>query len=177
MTARSVWSIAAIVPRLPLAICSWRSLRVQRIRSPTASSRPLSSQSCSRPSLPSSLSSVRATVLSSPPSRAAERLQAIEAWLARPDVEVRRYLERFLHGKAYLFGSVDDPRAALVTSANLTGAGLEHNLELGLVDYNVAPSKAALTWFEQLWDQSVSFDDELSDLLFPAIGLVDPETV
>jgi superfamily II DNA or RNA helicase len=112
-----------------------------------------------------------------PPSRAAERLQAIEAWLARPDVEVRRYLERFLHGKAYLFGSVDDPRAALVTSANLTGAGLEHNLELGLVDYNVAPSKSALTWFEQLWDRAVPFDDELRDLLFPAVGLVDPETV
>ena len=112
-----------------------------------------------------------------PPSRAAERLQAIEAWLGRPGVEVRRYLERFLHGKAYLFGSVQDARAALVTSANLTAAGLRHNLELGLVDYNVAPSRAALGWFEQLWHEAVPFDDELRDLLFPQIGLVDPETV
>lgn len=51
-----------------------------------------------------------------PPSRAAKRLQAVEEWLARPEVEVRRYVEQFLHGKAYLFGSVADPRAALVTS-------------------------------------------------------------
>ena len=112
-----------------------------------------------------------------PPSRAAERLQAIEAWLSRPDVEVRRYLERFLHGKAYLFGTVQDARVALVTSANLTAAGLEYNLELGLVDYNVAPSAAALEWFQELWDQAVPFDEELRDLLFPAIGIVGPETL
>jgi superfamily II DNA or RNA helicase len=112
-----------------------------------------------------------------PPSRAAERLQAVEAWLARPEVEVRRYLRRFLHGKAYLFGSVEDGRAALVTSANLTAAGLQYNLELGLVDYNVAPSKAALQWFEQLWDEADPFDAELHALLFPQVGLVDPQTV
>jgi hypothetical protein len=96
-----------------------------------------------------------------PPSRAARRLQAVEAWLARPEVEVRRYVERFLHGKAYLFGSEEDPRAALVTSANLTGAGLERNLR----------------WFGQLWKQAPPFGDELRELLFPAVGLVDPETI
>src|SRR5437773_5977558 len=50
-----------------------------------------------------------------PPSRAADRLLAVDAWLADPEVEVRRYLSRFLHGKAYLFGTVEDRRAALVT--------------------------------------------------------------
>src|SRR5437868_4113891 len=75
-----------------------------------------------------------------PPSRAAERLQAVERWLTRPNVEVRRYLTRFLHGKAYLFGSAENPRAALVTSANLTSAGLTANLELGRLDYNPTPS-------------------------------------
>ena len=59
-----------------------------------------------------------------PPSRAAKRLAAVEEWLERPEVEVRRYTSRFLHGKAYLFGDAADPRAALVTSANLTSAGL-----------------------------------------------------
>jgi superfamily II DNA or RNA helicase len=112
-----------------------------------------------------------------PPSRAAERLQAIDAWLARPEVEVKRFLARFLHGKAYLFGSIDDPRAALVTSANLTNAGLLHNLELGLVDYNVAPSRAALEWFQTLWDDAAPFEDELRELLFPMIDMVDAETV
>ena len=112
-----------------------------------------------------------------PPSRAARRLEAVERWLSGPHVEVRRFLDRFLHGKAYLFGTTGDPRAALVTSANLTGAGLERNLELGLVDYNVAPGRAALEWFERLWDGAVPFDDELRELLFPPLGLVDPETV
>lgn len=112
-----------------------------------------------------------------PPSRAAERLQAIEAWLSRPGVEVKRYVEKFLHGKAYLFGSVDDPRAALVTSANLTGAGLHANLELGVVDYNVGASGKALAWFDALWERAAPFRDELRDLLFPAIGLVDPQTI
>ena len=112
-----------------------------------------------------------------PPSRAAERLLDVERWLERPEVEVRRYLQRFLHGKAYLFGDVDDPRAALVTSANLTGAGLFENLELGLVDYNVGPSRAALEWFEALWERAAPFKDDLRALLFPPVGLVDAETV
>src|SRR5437879_255963 len=71
-----------------------------------------------------------------PPSRAAKDLAAVEAWLKRPDVQVRRFLTQFLHGKAYLFGNAEDGRAALVTSANLTFSGLNRNLELGLVHYD-----------------------------------------
>jgi len=112
-----------------------------------------------------------------PPSRAAERLQAVERWLAAGHVEVRRYVARFLHGKAYLFGTHEDGRAALVSSANLTGAGLERNLELGIVDYNPRPAEHALRWFDGLWDDAAPFLDELRDLLFPAIGLVDAETI
>lgn len=112
-----------------------------------------------------------------PPSRAAARLGQVEAWLADPNIEVRRYLERFLHGKAYLFGTTADGRAALVTSANLTGGGLFSNLELGLVHYQPNVVRSALEWFEGLWDGSVPFKDELSALLFPDPGLVDPQTV
>jgi PLD-like domain len=112
-----------------------------------------------------------------PPSRAAELLVAVQEWLARPEVEVRRYVARFLHGKAYLFGDTEDPRAALVSSANLTGAGREANLELGLVDYNPGPSRAALEWFDGLWDAAEPFKDDLLELLFPPVGLVPAETV
>ena len=112
-----------------------------------------------------------------PPSRAADRLRAVEEWLKLPNVEVRRYLEQFLHGKAYLFGSAADPRAALITSANLTGAGLSRNLELGVVDYNPTPSGKAIRWFDALWERAAPFRAELIDLLFPAIGAVDPATV
>ena len=112
-----------------------------------------------------------------PPSRAARRLIAVDAWLARPEVEVRRYLREFLHGKAYLFGDRTDARVAVVTSANLTGAGMERNLELGLANYDVPVARDAVAWFDRLWDAAAPFQVELRDLLFPDAGYVDPQTV
>jgi len=112
-----------------------------------------------------------------PPSRAARDLASIDQWLADPRVEVRRYVTTFLHGKAYLFGTVDDGRAALVTSANLTGAGLFANLELGLVHYDPPVAREAIAWFERLWAQASGYKDELRALLFPDPGLIDPQTV
>ncbi|MBA2346926.1 MAG: hypothetical protein H0V81_01400 [Solirubrobacterales bacterium] len=112
-----------------------------------------------------------------PPSRAAERLQEVDEWLARPEVQVRRYVEQFLHGKAYLFGSPPDARAALVTSANLTGAGLRHNLELGLTDYSVPVANAAVAWFDGIWELAQDYEEELRALLFPDPGLIDPATI
>ena len=112
-----------------------------------------------------------------PPSRAAAQLSQVSDWLDDPSIQVRRYLTRFLHGKAYLFGTIDDARAALVTSANLTGAGLFANLELGLVHYDPPVGAAALEWFEGLWSEAADYKDELRALLFPDPGLIDPETV
>ena len=112
-----------------------------------------------------------------PPSRAARQLGRIDEWLADPAVEVRRYVATFLHGKAYLFGTAEDGRAALVTSANLTGAGLFHNLELGLVHYDPPVAAAAIDWFERLWAEASDYKDELRALLFPDPGLIDPQTV
>lgn len=112
-----------------------------------------------------------------PPSRAARQLTAIDEWLQRPDVEVRRYITKFLHGKAYLFGTVEDARAALVTSANLTGAGLFRNLELGLVHYDPPVAGMALAWFDHLWTEAAEYKEQLRSLLFPDPGLIDPETV
>jgi superfamily II DNA or RNA helicase len=112
-----------------------------------------------------------------PPSRAKERLEAIESWLRRPEVEVRRYTHSFLHGKAYLIGTVDVARAALVTSANLTGAGLHRNMELGLTSYGPPAASEAIEWFEALWAEAVPFEDELRELLFPSHLEVDPYDV
>lgn len=112
-----------------------------------------------------------------PPSRAAQKLAAIEKWAGAERVEVRRYSRQFLHGKAYLLGDVEDARAALVTSANLTGAGLHRNLELGLVRYDVRISADAIAWFDGLWATATPFEDELRALLFPDPGVVDPRTI
>ena len=112
-----------------------------------------------------------------PPSRALKKLRAVENWLGRPTVEVRRYVDKFLHGKAYLFGDHVDARAALVTSANLTAAGMWQNLELGLVHYDPEVAKRAVNWFDALWEQASEYKDDLYDLLFPDVGLLDPRTV
>lgn len=112
-----------------------------------------------------------------PPSRAATKLMALDDWLERPDVEVRRYTSRFLHGKAYLFGSQTDARAALVTSANLTGAGLFRNLELGLVQYDPHVAHQAVAWFDQIWSEALDFKSELRKLLFPKVELLSPRDI
>ena len=112
-----------------------------------------------------------------PPSRALQRLMGIEAWLDRPNVEVRRYVKKFLHGKAYLFGDTSDARAALVTSANLTAAGMWQNLELGLVHYDPPVAERAIEWFDSLWEDATDYKEALRELLFPDVSLLDPRTV
>lgn len=112
-----------------------------------------------------------------PPSRALEDLSAVEHWLQQDDVEVRRYVRNFLHGKAYLFGDDSDARAALVTSANLTGAGMWQNLELGLVHYDPVVARRAVQWFDQLWQNAEDYKADLCRLLFPDPELVDPRTI
>lgn len=112
-----------------------------------------------------------------PPSRAATKLLDLDTWLERPDVEVRRYTNRFLHGKAYLFGDQGDARAALVTSANLTGSGLFTNLELGLVQYDPLVAQQAVAWFDRLWEGAEEFKADLRQLLFPEVGLLSPRDI
>ncbi|MXY02777.1 MAG: hypothetical protein F4190_04935 [Acidimicrobiales bacterium] len=112
-----------------------------------------------------------------PPSRAAARLAALDTWLNEDHVQLRRYTKRFLHGKAYLFGDAEHARAALVTSANLTRAGLFSNLELGLVDYSPNVASRAVAWFDALWEEAVDFKADLRELLYPDIGLVSPRDV
>ena len=98
---------------------------------------------------------------------AAKSLAAVSEWLDRPEVQVRRFLEQFLHGKAYLFGDEPDARVALVTSAHLTGAGLYANLELGVANYEPSVVNQALEWFNPLWARAGDYEDDLRELLFP----------
>ena len=69
-------------------------------------------------------------------------------------MKVRRYIHRFLHGKVYVIGQLNNPGvptgpgAALVSSANLTQGGLISNLELGMVHYQPNVVGLALNWFQ-----------------------------
>ncbi|MEZ0362640.1 helicase-related protein [Mycobacterium sp. pUA109] len=112
-----------------------------------------------------------------PPSRAAQALASVDEYLSRDDVEVRRYTTTFLHGKAYLLGTSSDGRAALVSSANLTGAGMYSNRELGLVDYQPPVAAEAIAWFDRMWADANPYKDQLRDLLFPSPPVVTPEDI
>lgn len=57
---------------------------------------------------------------------------------------------RNLHAKMYLFGST----RAIITSANLTGAALDKNHELGIVSEDTNIVEACRRYFDRLWDRS-----------------------
>ena len=110
-------------------------------------------------------------------------LERVAGFVESDDVEVRRYVSRFLHGKAYIVGRLNDagatagPGAALVSSANLTQGGLAGNLELGMVHYQPNVVEMALGWYERLWEEAQDFKDDLLELLRPAAPESDPQTV
>ncbi len=118
-------------------------------------------------------------------------LERVWDFIASDRVEVRRYQDRFLHGKAYIIAAMaegerrvteDDGRqategAALVSSANLTKGGLVGNLELGVVNYQSRVVALAMEWYEGLWDDGLDFKRELLDLLNPPPLEGDPQDV
>lgn len=85
------------------------------------------------------------------------------AWLNRKDqegnsrVEIRRYTEGFLHGKAFI---IDHPThsALLAGSSNFTFAGLSLNRELNLGYPNTGETYLVQQWFDDLWAESESYD-------------------
>ena len=110
-------------------------------------------------------------------------LERVTGFFEYNQVEVRRYVRRFLHGKAYVIGELNDvgspvkPGAALVSSANLTQGGLVTNLELGMVHYQPNVVAMALNWYQRLWDDALDFREELLELLRPPSLESDPQTV
>jgi superfamily II DNA or RNA helicase len=118
-----------------------------------------------------------------PESRRTASLGRVEAFVKSDRVQVRRYVDRFLHGKTYLFaersqqGGLAGEGAVLVTSANLTSGGLIHNLELGTVNYQPNYVGLALDWFDELWAEADDFKEDLLELLYPPLEQYDPQTI
>ena len=110
-------------------------------------------------------------------------LERVTSFFESDSVAVRRYIRRFLHGKAYVIGELNDAGspigagAALVSSANLTQGGLTANLELGMVHYQPNVVGMALGWYQRLWDDAQDFREELLELLRPPSLESDPQTV
>ena len=79
------------------------------------------------------------------------------------NMQVKRFEEKFLHAKAYIFTSNDatrnnKPEAIIAGSSNLTIAGLTSNLELNLARYDRPTVERAINWFDDLWDRATDFD-------------------
>ena len=110
-------------------------------------------------------------------------LERVTRLFESDSVAVRRYIRRFLHGKAYVIGELNDAGspigagAALVSSANLTQGGLTANLELGMVHYQPNVVGMALGWYQRLWNDAQDFREELLELLRPPSLESDPQTV
>ena len=110
-------------------------------------------------------------------------LERVTDFFESGDVAVRRYVRKFLHGKAYIVGELNESGspvgtgAALVSSANLTQGGLVDNLELGMVHYQPNVVGMALRWYQHLWDDAHDFREELLELLRPPSLESDPQTI
>lgn len=95
--------------------------------------------------------------------------QKVERWVAflqDDKVQIRRYTNGFLHGKAYLILGVPVVGAlGIVGSSNFTGAGLATNTELNAVLKQTSAVNDLKNWFERLWQQSADYKAELLMLL------------
>jgi len=72
-------------------------------------------------------------------------------------VEVRRYTDGFLHGKAFITDHPDAP-SVIAGSSNFTFAGLSQNAELNLGYPSGGPTHLVREWFDEYWDKSKPYD-------------------
>lgn len=77
-------------------------------------------------------------------------------WLDAGRVQVRRYENGFLHGKAFIVRT--DQEGVISGSSNFTFAGLAKNLELNLGHYQPRVVEQVASWFEELWGEANPFD-------------------
>lgn len=76
-------------------------------------------------------------------------------FLKSDKIEVRRYNHGFLHGKAFLFVGGDGVNEGVISgSSNFTAAGLIHNRELNLGNYQPHVVNQVAEWFQDMWDES-----------------------
>jgi hypothetical protein len=91
----------------------------------------------------------------------AEQVLRLAHLLRRDSVEVRRYLKRFLHGKAYLFRG----QGVIAGSANFTYGGLVHNRELAIAQYQPNVIAEAQAWFDALWEEGEDYRERLIEIV------------
>lgn len=99
-----------------------------------------------------------------------ETLQTLKRQLQDGAVEMKVFTEKPLHGKTYLFhapAKKHGSRWAYVGSSNLTGAGLNRNLELNIDVQDSDATKKLAVWFDDRWDDpfSLTITAEIIDVI------------
>lgn len=88
-------------------------------------------------------------------------MHALIKALRAGNLEVRRYEDKFLHAKAYIYssgGKTIGTSGILAGSSNLTASGLTSNLELNLSRADDVTVERAIKWFDELWEEAVPVD-------------------
>lgn len=93
-------------------------------------------------------------------TRAADvQARRLVQWLRdNPAVEVRRYEQGFLHGKAFIIERGGFGKGVIAGSSNFTYAGLAKNNELNLGQYQPTAVGQVMNWFNEQWDASNPYD-------------------
>jgi len=74
------------------------------------------------------------------------------AWKRKPEVRVFTKAGEAFHPKVYLFRKADGSEVGLVGSANLSGGGLQGNVECCALVHGAKDLALLGTWFERLWE-------------------------
>jgi HKD family nuclease len=94
-----------------------------------------------------------------------ELVRAFIRMIQEKRLEVKLYTKGRLHAKAYIFDYPAEGHyengVAIVGSSNFTLAGLTHNTELNVVVHGNDNHKQLTTWFEDLWQDAIEFDETL----------------
>jgi superfamily II DNA or RNA helicase len=104
-------------------------------------------------------------------------LRALKQQLEDGLVQMRVFTEKPLHGKTYIFHAPDQKfgsKWAYVGSSNLTGAGLNRNLELNIDVQDSDPIDKLASWFDDRWNDPFSLEISAEIVQLIAESWADP---
>ena len=96
-----------------------------------------------------------------------ERIRAVASAFERGQIECRVHVQKGkkFHAKAFLTGDPERCSVAQVGSSNFTAQGLTRNTELNARFTDPASTSRIQEWFDDRWEESEEFTDQLAEIL------------
>jgi superfamily II DNA or RNA helicase len=92
-------------------------------------------------------------------------IQDFLEWLEKTNVQVKIYKKHFYHGKFYIIDGIPIIGSIAISgSSNFTEAGLTHNTEFNMVQKQQVAVIEVKKKFEELWNESEDYKDDLKSL-------------